>query len=387
MGTRILQTGSHRDTRSGPITYGNAAVLITTKSAVVKTAQHASRRLHPNIFVPPTAFSATTDQYKCARVRFGADAFNTGWDEFTYPGPVGIKDTALIASMRNRAIIRCLNQLKNQNVNYAQAFAERAQTAGLVANAAKKIAAAALDLRRGRFIKAAARFGVVPSGRSIKKFEKQGDQLAQSWLELQYGWKPLLSDVYGATKDLADRDANSANRYRITVKASIKAKTASHSGMPATGYTGPLLAEYGVYTRLDYHVDNPAMADLASTGILNPAVLAWELLPWSFVADWFVPIGSYLNAFDAAVGYAFDGGSSTSNWKYNFTGNIYRTGYHESGTTYPYWYGLGIRRDTKHVDRIVYSSSPMPRFPGFKNPFSLTHLANSIALLVGTFKK
>ena len=27
----------------------------------------------------------------------------------------------------------------------------------------------------------------------------------------------------------------------------------------------------------------------------NPAVLAWEALPYSFVVDWFIPIGDYLN--------------------------------------------------------------------------------------------
>jgi hypothetical protein len=28
---------------------------------------------------------------------------------------------------------------------------------------------------------------------------------------------------------------------------------------------------------------------------LDPLSVAWELLPWSFVVDWFIPIGSYLD--------------------------------------------------------------------------------------------
>jgi hypothetical protein len=31
-------------------------------------------------------------------------------------------------------------------------------------------------------------------------------------------------------------------------------------------------------------------------GLLDPASVAWELLPYSFVVDWFIPIGQYLAA-------------------------------------------------------------------------------------------
>jgi hypothetical protein len=35
----------------------------------------------------------------------------------------------------------------------------------------------------------------------------------------------------------------------------------------------------------------------------SPASLAWELTPWSFLADWFVDVRGFLNKLDASLGF------------------------------------------------------------------------------------
>lgn len=52
------------------------------------------------------------------------------------------------------------------------------------------------------------------------------------------------------------------------------------------------------------------MADLPGRfGLLNPLEVIWELVPFSFVADWFLPIGDYLSALDASSRFTHEGGS------------------------------------------------------------------------------
>jgi hypothetical protein len=54
----------------------------------------------------------------------------------------------------------------------------------------------------------------------------------------------------------------------------------------------------------------PNAADLpARLGLLNPAEVIWELVPFSFVADWFLPIGDYLSALDAPMRFSHVGGT------------------------------------------------------------------------------
>jgi hypothetical protein len=44
-------------------------------------------------------------------------------------------------------------------------------------------------------------------------------------------------------------------------------------------------------------VSNPNLYLASQLGFVNPAAIAWELVPFSFVVDWFVNVGEFLNNF------------------------------------------------------------------------------------------
>lgn len=150
-------------------------------------------------------------------------------------------------------------------------------------------------------------------------------------------------------------------------------------------YHGFLEATSGVKVRLDYELENPFVATLAQLGITNPAELIWELVPYSFVIDWFVPVGNYLSAFDAALGWHFKGGTITEWARQKGVGLPRPDG---SGGWYYQPGQLGMKYHCNHFKmvRSVYTSSPLPRFPGIKNPLSTGHIANAMALLVSAFR-
>ena len=369
-----------------------------SRSAIVKTSEHARRKKEPHIWLPPTPMSAS----KTLR-SLGNGVFRATWGEYWIgtqslgvPIPPMNEVTNSNIDLESVAITRALANLKSQDINYSQAFGERAQTARLVVGSAKKIAAMYTCLRARDFSGAARALGV---GASKSRYHsrrawRNSKALGDAVLELNYGWKPLLSDIYGSVKDLAEKDKTTPNRYRITVRGSAK------DGYD-TGYINSISPNNGVSdwtgltraqltrssrVRLDYQLVHPTLAALASGGFTNPLTLAWELMPWSFVADWFVPVGGYLNCLDAALGYSFLGGSHTRR----------NTG--EGAVVYTYPSGSSTRAQLsgsycvdkwvsrKEVQRSVYGSSPLPRFPGFKNPYSATHLVNALALLRGSVR-
>lgn len=51
---------------------------------------------------------------------------------------------------------------------------------------------------------------------------------------------------------------------------------------------------------------------LNQLGLANPLATAWELVSYSFVVDWFVPIGPVLNALSARAGLIFVDGSKSN---------------------------------------------------------------------------
>lgn len=350
-----------------------------SRSAKVTTPQHALRRTQPHIFCPPTPFSAERFER-----RYGDHVYadiwgyrETGCSDSSFV--LGLEDYSVAAdfpALRSLGITRALAALKEQDVNYAQAFAERRQTANLVASSAKKLAKGLIQLKKGN-VKG---FSDALGFKTNQRFKG----VQRTWLELQYGWKPLLGDVYGATKDLFEKDKAEPKRYIITVRGSardtVKQLEMGKAHDTSIKYDRMIERVLSSRTRLDYCQDHSYLAGLSSGGFTNPQYLAWELLPWSFVADWFIPIGDYLNVADAALGYNFLGGSSTDRYEHAcFVFAVYRYGSIVSSV--PTWRGYGHSLKRKRVQRRVHATSPMPRFPGFKNPFSLTHAANAIALL------
>jgi hypothetical protein len=303
-----------------------------------------------------------------------------------------------------KATSNLLNNIKGSSFNAAQAIAERKQTADLVASTATRIAKSYSNLRKGNFAKAAQDLGIIPPKRAGKRFNKlypvdQGKAVGNAWLELNYGWKPLLADVYGSMETLA-RANNPANGFKNGNMIYQKSKGRAHRkesptirtklnispniGVNETIATATI--EVSVKMGVTYAVSSPPIQASASLGISNPALLAWELLPYSFVADWFLPIGNYLGQLDATNGLSFYDGYITIMTKYT-GGTVKFTSYRDPSGIFT-TYGTGEQSRNKFtLTRRRLASFPQAPFPRFKNPLSSSHVASAMSLLLQTFKR
>lgn len=281
--------------------------------------------------------------------------------------------------------------MKDQKVNLAQAFAERQQTLDLLAATAVKIAESFNNLKKGNVVAAArALGGINPSRKMKKKFRKEFERdpkqaAANGWLALQYGWKPLLDDVYGLAELTAQRVVK-----EIRGSAQASTRRTYERIIPCS------FGDYGLFTgvarqkvtyivkyKCSYWTTSDATHLLTQIGLSNPALIAWELTPYSFVADWFIPIGNWISTFDATLGLAFRSGSKSVIKQYDTTWEVLKG---TSDASADLSAVASSRRLTDQVDRTVLSAFPSVTLPSFKNPLSLTHAANALALLKSAFK-
>jgi hypothetical protein len=277
-------------------------------------------------------------------------------------------------SLIDRAVTKALLKLKDQKFNAAQALAEAQLTADLVGSTALRLGKAYRDLRKGNLGAAARDLGL---GR--------GAQLPQSWLESQYAWKPLLSDVYGAMDKLTA--SNRFNDWVVTVKGVVREEFAD-SGILNSGSDWPCLRQQkgfdGCFVRLDYIPTNDVLAHISSLGLTNPLALVWEKTPYSFVVDWFLPIGDWFSVLDATLGYTYLSGSRTErqDTSATFTGLPRSASGTKPGSAFN-----TTRADAwrKTIRRRSYPSSPLPNLPRLKNPLSLGHMTNGLSLLTQAF--
>jgi len=288
--------------------------------------------------------------------------------------------------LEDRCVLKCRLNLKNEKINLSQNFGERAQTARLVVDSCKRIHDIVLACRR------ADPYGVAKAlGLTRRRFRKGSP--FDLWLEAQYGWKPLLSDVHGAVTLLSDHETES--RPIVTVKAS--SSEAEYFETRPTHFVPGVYAQiiksnrvkHECHVRLDFEPGNPVLQTAAQLGLTNPLGLAWELLPFSFVVDWFFPVGDYFSQLDATLGFVFKGGSvsrkqtlRTKPIGVNMIPDS--SGFPVTGSLVAEGQGYLMK-----MSREPYASAPVaiPHLANSKTNASGDHVANGIALLASAFVK
>jgi len=230
---------------------------------------------------------------------------------FSYLGDTNVRDA------ENKAMLRLSENLSSVRVNLAQVFGERRQTAGLLADTATRIVSAASALKRGRFDEFVSSLSIRSDlftktkyhwARSMKT--PPSKRIAGHWLEYTYGWKPLLMDVFDSIEYLGDRITQDLDHGKLV--GSARSVAAQKLRFPDYNFNGHVGVTNRVRFVAHYRIDNGGLKIVAAqTGIANPALLAWELLPYSFVVDWFLPVGTYLESLTTYTGFILTGGTKS----------------------------------------------------------------------------
>lgn len=300
----------------------------------------------------------------------------------------GLKDR-LVAKLDNGL----LSDLKDQKINLAQAFAEREQSVNLITNSLTRLAKGFRAARRGDLTGLAKAIGFHPSQKAIKLFRKQRvndnfQAAANLWLEAQYGWRPLLNDVYAAVEIFKEP----LPRVVGYVKKRVREEQRDVIYKSDTYFKQQLIRSVTVrrqkciWFALDDNAASTLTTSASKLGLTNPLLIAWELMPWSFVVDWFFPVGNYLNTLDATFGLKFVDGYYTDVWDRSMKRVVTGAGLPGGSSIFTLGFGEGSYEE-KWMTRSRVTSFPSPVFPRLKNPLSVEHAANALALFTTAFKR
>lgn len=125
-------------------------------------------------------------------------------------------------------------------------------------------------------------------------------RLADTWLEWSFGWKPLINDIY-ASIDLLQTPIKAV--HVKTSKGFNVAFVQLITSNPALIYTRRTVTGTDFCTMgCEVTINNPNLYLANNLGLANPAIVVWELIPFSFVVDWFVSVGEFLNSGSAWYG-------------------------------------------------------------------------------------
>jgi hypothetical protein len=351
-------------------------------------------------FRPPTAYAAQVNvsssghcSVLCRKVG-GLDAVqytgNVARTIFGYPALPPVDDIMPPESsaLVKRTELKAFAKLKDQKVNLSVAFGERKEASKMMLQTISDITRQVLKFKKTFFrdlAKAVKRQYKRARDVPLDEFMKASKHASNRWLELQYGWNPLMSDVNGAMEALDRAHAPGSYRFNVvsTGHETLDWESPWQSGLgPQGAFQRSCKAQIRqkCKVRWDFSYDDQSIVrTYSSLGVTNPLELVWELVPFSFVVDWFVPIGDWLHALDATLGLKMRGGTVT------MVGDFKNQDYRVRPTPgYPLlWTITGKipwRREAFYMFRKTYGDFPFPRLPGFKFEMEGTRWLNALAL-------
>jgi hypothetical protein len=321
---------------------------------------------------------------------------------------------------------KVLNELNTAKANTAVSIAEAHKTAAMVASAATRIYNTIRCLRRADLVGATKALGVKVSVRQEKQlvrkeksFLRNGNVskstpdssgiynkydkktvykndadlkgfVAKSYLERQYGWMPLLQDVRQHAEALAEFLVDHSNELRLIKKGSSGAYNVTDVNRTKYGETWELTRKLRINTfcsmSIWYKIPDGRVNPLNTFGLTNPLVVAWELVPFSFVADWFLPIGDALAGLTATDGLQFSRGTRTTRTVRYVQSTIRQYTPYKAGDLIRTWTGSASGSQLEvYQQRILLNDFPQAQLPTWKDPRSFSHAASSIALLTSLF--
>lgn len=319
----------------------------------------------------------------------GSTRYYYGSTSYTYftPAPAPVFDSALY----NKVLAKLAKRTDADiSANLAQDVVQFKQLNNLIGGSAQKIAKAIEQVRQKNFRGAAKALSSDSKVQSsmIARTNKRHDA-ATNWLQMQYGWKILLKEIEDLMRILADSIKDNPPVRRETSYGRSDSGRIEMQGPFISGSTRRFPMDISeinsVKIVLKYSLTNKQIAYAQQLGFLNPVNLAWEVIPYSFVADWFIPIGPYLETLSSFQGMTLRGGSVTRvnrQWV-----NASFTDFSDPGSGTTFAGGGSYEREYFSIQRSPLGDFPRAELPLPKNPISVEHSLNALALIQVAFGK
>jgi hypothetical protein len=199
---------------------------------------------------------------------------------------------------------------------------------------------------------------------------------ANLWLEVQFGWKPILDDIHSSMEGLLFmRYGATPPLYRI-VGIGEQPITEVAYGYSSLNNSGNVSGSVRVKFVQYYRVTNSTNFNAANFGLSNPYTIVWELVPYSFLVDWILPVGKYLDAMDALSGLSLV--DSCFSVKTSSESSV------TVGEDYPVTYSTFEESFRRTVPYVLPSMPPLPSVD-FSKLLDSWKITTTLALWKSTF--
>lgn len=201
---------------------------------------------------------------------------------------------SMVKTIKYGSLSEAQSKVFGQSLNLAMTAKDIIDANKMASDYFGRVAKAAPFLRKKQFGKALkAFFGTKSKSRSA----------ANSWLEFQFGVLPTIhavQDVYNhASMGIK------ANRGRLLRLRSVSRNLQIQDNSPLSYWD--VIPEHSIVSTFICYRYLSKQDFLQNMSRFNLVEVGWDATPWSFLIDWFVPVGDYLSQFGSITTFTTDG--------------------------------------------------------------------------------
>jgi len=202
---------------------------------------------------------------------------------------------------------------------------------------------------------------------------------AALWLELNWGWKPMLDDIQGLVELMAEPipPVRVTGKYQVPVTRPFSKRF----GSLKRWYWSSTIPDGKFLIRIQVQlIQSSRIKDsFTSLGLTNIFQSAYELTPWSWLFDYGTSLGSFISGLDDGLEFSYKHGQVMRLLKYSEVAETVWPGYHPKGWSLTRDV-VAMRRETRPLG--LHS----PYLTWEREPFSWKRAANLTAVLVLKWK-
>lgn len=231
-----------------------------------------------------------------------------------------------------------------------------------------------------------------------RKLNKQA--IEEMWLELRYGWRPLVGDIEAGVSTILKlqdeangrKSARARGRGEKIHSESTQSYVDGNANAPFVITMTRRATETVTATVTNLYSVDPLWEDANQWGLTRLPSTVYELIPLSFVLDWFVDVGGWIAANEPRPGVKDLGSCLVVRKEIVEEGFVSSIAYHPNHSHYHRNTMCNVRgtRTTRFVERTVgLPYYPFPRVGDFTAWAKDARLFDAIALfrVIGGFVK
>jgi len=215
-----------------------------------------------------------------------------------------------------------------------------------------------------------------PLDKSGIDVRRHSSDLGSAWLEYHFGWQPLVQDIGDSLNTMSKANFDPKSRIQGQAHASGQGFTRNYDDWQLRSWD-KWQADATEKMSAKVSVKNPNAFLAQRFGVVNPATLAWNLIPFSFVVDWFANVSQVLDSMTDFMGVEVESPSGTSFQRH--TREKYNMFKIRLGTP-PLYHGNGSTHQTVFCSRST-SLTPPPLTFNKVSGLGLTRGATAVSLL------